>query len=212
VTCHGADRDEIVDDIVMHLRPLKITEKSADALTRSYIEALNRTTRFTSDIAPGAALRAHRRFRNSLKSTIEDYERLPPGTKVDLMHFAPPRQWPPQQYDPALVGDPVLTYLTQLAAVIGSPVFTKADGAAVKFTLTRAKATRRAAAGWAYKLMRNASRTSPAGTEDGSYRTIASRLYEAVSGVRTGMKSWCNEEIRRQRARKAILRDLGIQE
>ena len=213
MTRHSVDLDVIVENIVINLRPLKVSEKEAGTLTRSYIKALDQTIRIASDVAPGAALRAHRSFLKSLKSAIEDYERLPTSTKIDLMHFAPPyRLWPPQQDDPARTGDAVLAYLTQLAAVIASPVFIAENGAAVQHRLTRTKAARRAAAGWAHKLISEASKNPPAGTEHGAYRTIAALMYQAVSGAKIGMKHWCQEELRRQRVKEAILDSIRRQE
>lgn len=209
----AVDLDKIVEQIIDNLRPLKLglDAKAAEALTRSYIRALGWTPRFNSDIAPGAALNAHRNFLKSLKSTIRNYERLPRGTKSDIMHFAPPfRLWPPQQDDPARMGDAVLAYLTRLAELVASPMFTAKDGAAVKHQLTRTKAIRTAAAGYAFKLMREVSRRCPAGTDDGAYQTIASLMYEAVSGESAKMKDWCKKELRRQRDHEAILREMKL--
>ena len=142
---------------------------------------------------------------------IEDYETLPAGSKVDLMHFAPPyRTWPPQ--DPTYMVDALLPYLKHLATVAGSPQFTSKDGSSVKYMQTRDKAAKTAAAGWAHKLMERASIRQPAATIGGPYEAIASLMYKAVSGIDVNMKEWCSRERKRQsdhqKKHDEILREL----
>ncbi len=224
----ASDRKLIVEEIVNNLRPFKHGEKFATEQATDRIRRLEVASRTKIQRRPSDLLKAHLKFRKSLLSLIEAWEHLPPLAIHTLMHFAEidqplvhvPVFEPKVDQDGRIIdyiekGEPrlkwelgkpiMLQQLKRIAAAASGQTLRSLDGFSPDYSLKRIVATH------AYELMCKTSKRPITGTAEGPYRTIASRMFEAVSG-KSGVdsKRWCDDELKRRREHQEILRSLGL--
>jgi hypothetical protein len=196
----GADRDLIVEHIVVYLRPFKSGEAFAVKRTKDYIELLDQASKKPVRFRwPSESLKTYSKFRRSLTSLIAAFEQLPPSAVHSLLHFAQIQTaWEP--------GSPVwlLQQLKQLAAAAAGQTLGSSDGFSPDYSLTRRTAHH------AYDLMCEASKAAITGGSKGNYRNIASLMFETISGKSLDSKRWCDAEIKRRRDHEEILQSLGL--
>jgi hypothetical protein len=204
----AAEVDDLIEEILLHLRPLKVSDAAAAAEVRRCMEAVDQKYSAGAGIAPLALRDLHERFLGSLTQMIEDYEALPAGSRALLMHFAPLfRTWP--AIDPADRVDELSTYLRRLADLVASPAFSASDGAFVAHARSHDKAAKTVAAGWAFILMSKVS-DKPRTISGGAYVATAGLLYRAVSGIDSNLKDWCAKFLRRQREHERLVSELPL--
>jgi hypothetical protein len=207
----AAEVDNLVKDIIAILQPLKVavSKAKAEKMARSYIGKIDQLHRGDAGISPGAARTKYAKFSLAMAKAIRAYQALPLGSRADLMAHA----WPSEVYmssneDFCASSNTLLPYMQRLAAIAGSPEFATKDGAFVKYRQTRERAVKTAAAGYAHKLITEASMKQPTTTMDGPYEQIARFMHRAVTGIDISMREWCAKERKRQREHQKIIRSI----
>jgi hypothetical protein len=181
-------RDEIIEEIVDNLRPWVISEHAVLEAVDVHIGLLRRGVDMSASLARGAQCKkAAQRLDPALSALIEYVDGLPANIGIILFErFAEPLGGPSSQAG----------FLRQLRVLRkASSMLERIEAPSKNADFTKAWC-----AGTAYRIICECSKKPPTGTPDAPLGTIASLLYEALTGRKAVLKRACDDQLKRERA------------
>lgn len=198
-------RNEIVEEILNHLRPFR-GKKGTAAVAAELNCALDRHishARQQSKIPSRTQIQKHAKQLELALMKVEKLLRLAPGPVIWSLYYpAAPTRTEPQRAEDIeraiwkRAGDfsAELKQMRRECARVCDSAFTRHPNF---------DDTKHACAWGAYGLMAGLSRKKISGTQDGAYRAITSLLYEAISGQQgSDLKRACDDVLRDIRGEK----------
>jgi hypothetical protein len=178
------NRAEIVEEIIDNLRPWTRPESEVEANIQQAIESLQKRFRSTAPRASRSAIKKWAQEAGAAFAEAEEsLRRVPPS--VALFEEPPP---PFEQMSPlAPSSEEAFRNELKRLRIVFERLARYPGGSHPNFDHAKWECGR-----CAFELVRNLSQRTPTGTTEGPFRTIASLLFQAISGKRQDLKRACD--------------------
>jgi hypothetical protein len=185
-------REEIIEEIVDNLRPWIISKAAVLKAVDGHIDLLFKGNAERGKWARGAECKkAAQGLNQALDALVGVVNGLHPWASDPLFNYVAMRLADEDRPPPS-----VSEFLRHLRALReASTVLEHTTTPSKKADLTKA-----CCAGTAYRLICECSKNPPTGTPDAPLRTIATLLYEVLTGRQTDLKRACDDQLKRERA------------
>jgi len=191
-------RDEIIEEIVVHLRPWKGTEHTVLEAVNAHIGILSRTDASCEKWPRGADCnKAAEGLNRALDALVGVVNGLHPWASNSLFNYVAMRLADEDRPPPS-----VSEFLRHLRALREASTALEHT----TFPSKNADLTKAGCAGTAYRIICECSKNPPTGTPDAPLRTIASLLYKALTGRQVDLKRACDNQLKRERTFRGQVR------